>query len=108
MVNIAIVKQKMEEDFVSYKLHMFFQLMLDYEMLTLEEYQQIIYGTTDVKKLQLVKMGLTINIINRLDQDQQLTNVTIDENNNINANDKFEEYKKSVDDFYKFELSRFL
>ncbi len=72
MANIAIIKQKLEEDFVSYKLHMFFQLMNDYEMLSKEEYQKIIYGTTDKKKLHLVKTGLTMNIINRLEADKQL------------------------------------
>lgn len=108
MVNIAIVKQKMEEDFVNYKLHMFFQLMYDYELLTLEEYQLIIYGTTDAKKLQLVKMGLTINIINRLEDDGQFVNVSVDDNNNLSVNDAFERYKQGVDDFYRFELSKFL
>ncbi len=108
MANIAIVKQKMEEDFVSYKLHMFFQLMYDYELLTLEEYQLIIYGTTDEKKLQLVKMGLTINIINRLDDDGQLKNISIDENNNLITGGTFEHYKQGIDDFYRFELNKFL
>ena len=108
MANLAIVKLKIEEDFISYKLHMFFQLMYEYELLTLEEYQQIIYGTTDPKKLHLVKMGLTINIINRLDDDKQLENISIDSNNNLSANDKFRHYKDNVDDFYRFELNKFL
>lgn len=107
-VNIAIVKQKIEEDFVSYKLHMFFQLMYDYELLTKDEYNAIIYGTTDNKKLHLVKMGLTINIINRLDEDRQLANIAVDDNGNLAVNDAFESYKEKADDFYRFELNRFL
>ena len=82
--------------------------MYDYELLTLEEYQLIIYGTTDIKKLQLVKMGLTINIINRLDDDGQFGNIFIDDNNNLSANDAFEQYKQGVEDFYRFELNKFL
>jgi len=108
MVNIAIVKQKLEEDFVSYKLHMFFQLMYDYSLLSQDEYHTIIYGTTDPKKLRLVKMGLPINIINRLDEDGQLRNISIDDNNNLYANDAFDRYKREVEDFYRFELSKFL
>lgn len=108
MVNIAIVKQKMEEDFVSYILYMFFQLMFDYELLSLDEYQRIIYGTNDPKKMQLVKMGLTINIINRLDSDGQLKNISIDDNNNLFSSDEFKAYKDKVDDFYRFELNKFL
>lgn len=50
LANIAIVKQKIEEDFVSFKLRMFFQLMLDYSILSEDEYYEILYGTTDRKK----------------------------------------------------------
>jgi len=108
MANIAIVKQKLEEDFVSYKLHMFFQLMYDYGLLSKDEYHTIIYGTTDPQKLRLVKMGLTINIINRLGEDGQLGNISIDDNNNLYVNDAFNRYKQQVDDFYRFQLSKFL
>ena len=108
LVNIAIVKQKMEEDFVSFKLRMFFQLMLDYSILSDDEYYEILYGTTDRKKIYLVKTGLTINLINRLEKDDQLKNITFDSNGNLVSNELFNNYLDSTDDFYKFELSRFL
>lgn len=108
LVNIAIIKQKIEEDFVHYKLNMFFQLMYDYGIISTEEYHSIIYGTSDPKKLQLIKMGLPINIINRLEQDNQLNNITVDKYNNLDANEAFQKYKDSMDDFYRFELSRLL
>ena len=108
LVNIAIVKLKMEEDFVSFKLRMFFQLMLDYSILSEEEYFEILYGTTDRKKIYLVKTGLTINLINRLENDNQLKNITFDRNGNLITNDLFSAYLKKADDFYRFELSRFL
>ena len=108
LTNIAIVKQKLEDDFVGYKLNMFFQLMYDTNILTKEEYQMIVYGTTDKKKMDLIKMGLTINVINRLEEDKQIENIEIDINNNLSANDKFYAYKKEVDDFYRFELDKFL
>lgn len=108
LVNIAIIKQKIEEDFVHYKLNMFFQLMYDYGIISTEEYHSIIYGTSDPKKLQLIKMGLPINIINRLEQDNQLNNITVDKYSNLDANEAFQKYKDSMDDFYRFELSRLL
>ena len=108
LANIAIVKQKMEEDFVSFKLRMFFQLMLDYSILSDDEYYEILYGTTDRKKIYLVKTGLTINLINRLEKDDQLKNITFDKNGNLVTNDQFDAYLRRADDFYRFELSRFL
>lgn len=98
----------MEEDFVSFKLRMFFQLMLDYSILSDDEYYEILYGTTDRKKIYLVKTGLTINLINRLEKDDQLKNITFDSNGNLVSNELFNNYLDSADDFYKFELSRFL
>lgn len=108
LVNIAIVKQKMEEDFVSFKLRMFFQLMLDYSILNDNEYYEILYGTTDMQKIYLVKTGLTINLINRLEKDDQLKNITFDKNGNLVTNELFDTYLNGADDFYRFELSRFL
>lgn len=108
LINIAIVKQKIEEDFVSFKLRMFFQLMLDYSVLNEKEYYEILYGTTDTKKIHLAKTGLTINLINRLEKDNQLKNITLDKNGNLTANDLFYVYLNEADDFYKFELEHFL
>lgn len=108
LANIAIVKQKIEEDFVSFKLRMFFQLMLDYSILSEDEYYEILYGTTNRKKIYLVKTGLTINLINRLEKDDQLKNITFDRNGNLITNDLFGVYLNGADDFYRFELSRFL
>lgn len=108
LANIAIVKQKIEEDFVSFKLRMFFQLILDYSILSEDEYYEILYGTTDRKKIYLVKTGLTINLINRLEKDNQLQNITFDRNGNLVTNALFDAYLKGADDFYRFELSRFL
>lgn len=108
LVNIAIVKRKMEEDFVNFKLRMFFQLMLDYSILSDEEYYRVLYGTIDWKKIYLVKSGLKINLINRLEKDNQLKNITFDKNGNLITNDLFDAYLKEADDFYRFELSRFL
>ena len=108
LANIAIVKQKMEDDFVSFKLRMFFQLMKDYSILSEDEYNEILYGTTDRKKIYLVKTGLTINLINRLEKDGQLKNIKFNRNGNLVTNDLFDTYLEKADDFYRFELSRFL
>lgn len=108
LANIAIVKQKMEEDFIGFKLRMFFQLMFDYSILNEDEYHQILYGTIDKKKFFLVKTGLTINLINWLERDDQLKNITFDQNGNLMTNELFADYLRHSDDFYRFELSRFL
>ena len=108
LVNIAIIKQKIEEDFTGFKLRMIFQLMFEYEIITETEYFEIMYGTTDSKKIELMKMGLSISIINRLQEDGQLDNISFDAFGNVCTEPQYAAYRDSADDFYKFELDRYL
>lgn len=106
LINLAIIKQKQEEDFVSFKLFMFFQLMLDYNQMTEMEYEQIIYGSNNKIDIQLVKQGLPINLVTKLRNDNQMDNIYLDEYKNIQCKKAFEEYKNSLDDFLRFEIDR--
>jgi hypothetical protein len=108
LVNLAIVKLKIEDDFVSFKLNKFIVMLHDYDLITTNEYNEYVYGTTDQHKIELTKIGLNIGLINRLETDGQLKNVFLDEYNNLKANSDFNEYKNSANDFYRFELERFL
>lgn len=107
LVNLAIVKLKLENDFISYKLIKFFQLLFDYKILSEDYYHTLVYGTSDKKKINLLKQGLSINIINKLEADNQLDNIWINSNNLIEGNNKFEKYKETLDDFLKFEIDKY-
>ena len=48
------------------------------------------------------------NLINRLENDNQLRNISFDKNGNLETNASFDLYREKADDFYRFELSRFL
>lgn len=107
-VNLAIVKLKIEEDFIGYKLNKFIVMMKDYELITEEEYNNCIYGTNDKKKISLVKLGLSKSLILRLEKDNQISNLYLDENNNLKANSEFIVYKDTLSNFIKFEIDRLL
>lgn len=108
LINLAIVKIKLEEDFVSFKIHKFLQVMLYYDIISQEEYNITIYGTNSRKKLLLIKTGLSLNLISKLAKDGQLVNLFLDKNNNISYNQSFKDYKRTLDDFYKFELEKYM
>ena len=108
IVNISIIKIKLEEDFVSFKLNKFFQLMLDYEIISEDVYNYVVYGPNDRLILSLSKLGLSLNIINKLIADNQLENLSINNIGNLTYNEQFSEYKNASDDFFKFELDKFL
>lgn len=108
LLNLAIVKLKIEDDFINYKINGFLQAMLKMEFISQEEYNEIVYGTNDKKKLNLMKKGLTYNLINKFENDNQIENLSFDQYNNIIINDKFKEYRDTLDDFLKFEINKYI
>ncbi|MDR0468224.1 MAG: DEAD/DEAH box helicase [Campylobacteraceae bacterium] len=108
LINLVIVKIKMEEDFVSFTLNNFFNLMLGENLITENEYNQTIYGTTDTQKISLIKIGLPMNVLELLEKDNQLQNILLDKNKNFVTNDDFNKYKKTLDEFTQFKIDKFL
>ena len=82
--------------------------MLDYNQMREDEYERIIYGSNAKMDIQLVKQGLPINLVSRLRNDHQIENIYLDENNNIQCKEEFLEYKKTLDDFLRFEIDRII
>ncbi len=108
MVSISLLSQKIESDFISYKLNMFFQFMFDNEILSEDEYNNLLYGSSDPEILRYVKSGLTLSNINRLKKDGQLKNINFTDVNIPEGNNNFAEYLKNVDDLYRFELKKYI
>lgn len=106
LINLAVVKIKLEEDFVSFKLNNYFNLMIDLGLISKEEYEQIVYGTNDDTKIKYINMGLSINMINKLEKDSQIENISLDEYNNLIVNDTFKEYMSGLDEYSQFKLSK--
>ncbi|MED3052122.1 DEAD/DEAH box helicase [Bacillus thuringiensis] len=108
IINLAIVKLKIEEDFVNYHLNKLVVSLYDLSLISQEEYHLTVYGTNDDKKINLIKTGLSLNLISRLHTDNQLNNINLDINNNLVTNSHFEVYRNSIQGFYRFELDKFL
>ncbi|MBI0397558.1 DEAD/DEAH box helicase [Cyclobacterium marinum] len=107
-VNLAVVKLKMEDDFISYKLNKFVIMLYDYQLISKDDYNMFIYGTDDEKKISLTKSGLTINLIFKLDSDDQLKNIDFDPFNNLVANPKFKSYLDNLNDLHRYELNKYI
>ena len=107
IVNIAIIKQKIEDDFVSYKLSKFFQFLRDCELITDDEYALIRHGTKDESCLRLIKNGIPAHLVIRLKNDDQVKNLKI-ESENVIVTDNFVRYFNNLDDFNKFEIKKYI
>lgn len=108
LINYAIVKLKIEDDFISFKLNKFIVFLYDYNLISEEIYNQYIYGTTDKEIINYTKFGLNISLINRLKSENQLNNLSFDANNNLKANFSFRTYLNTLNDFKRFEIERFI
>jgi superfamily II DNA or RNA helicase len=108
LINLAIVKLQMEDDFISYTLNRFIEMMYDYKLITDKEYNLHIYGTENPKNIDLIKIGLNSSLIARLENDRQLENISLDKYGNLKYNKQFEDFLENVDDFYRFQINKLI
>ncbi|TWP28070.1 DEAD/DEAH box helicase [Apibacter muscae] len=110
LVNLAIVKLKIEEDFVNYKLISLIVFLRDFKIIPEKYYFNYIYGTTDEKVISLVRFGINISIINKLKNDDKLFYLDFDIYGNlkIKDKDKFNQYLKKQPELFKFEINKYI
>lgn len=106
--NIAIIKLKMEEDFISFKINKFIEMALDYRIITEDEYNTLIYGTINDEDLKLIKQGFPINLLNKMLNDEQIKNISFNECNMPVGNENLKKYYEKQDDFYKFQIEKYI
>lgn len=108
LVNWAIVKIKIEEDFVSFKLNKLIVFLYDFKIVSEDYYFKHLYGTADLRLIELVRFGLNLSIVKKLDNDNQLDNLVFDVNGNLTSNNAFSRYIANESDLFQFEINKYL
>lgn len=108
LANIALVKIKLEEDFVSYKLKRLITFLYDFEIITRDTYLNAIYGTNNEELINLTRVGLSPNIIKILKNNDQIKNIVQDSFGNYVANTKFRLFLENQSELFKFEVSKYI
>ena len=108
LINLSIIKVKIEEDFVSYKLNKLIVFLFDFGLISEDEYLIHVYGTTNRDLIKLVRLGLNSSIVNKLNDDEQISNLSLNEFGNLSANNLFNHYLELQNDFFQFEVRKFL
>ncbi len=108
LINLCIVKLKIEEDFVSFKLNKLIVFLYDFDLISKSEYYNYIYGTDDEELIKLARLGLSLNIVNKLLEDKQSENLKLDENGNLISNEIFNQYIELQSELFKFEINKYL
>lgn len=109
-VNLAIVKLKIEEDFISYQLTLLIAFLYDFGVIPKDYYYYYIYGTTDEKMINLARFGLNISIVTKLQEDNQADNLILDDNGNLSIKNKteFQKYLELQPVLFQFEIQKYL
>lgn len=108
LVNIALIKIKIESDFLSFILYKFANVLYDIELISEDEYNLFIYGSVSKETNDYIRLGLSSNIVSSLERNDQLKNLSLEKNGVIRPNKKFMDFFENQDDLFKFELSKFI
>lgn len=80
--------------------------MLDLKLISIDEYNETVLGTTNSDKIKLVNLGLSINMVNRLEEDGQLENISYDTFGNLIKNEHINAYFDTLDEYTKFKFEK--
>lgn len=108
LVNLLVVKTKIEQDFLSYQYLRAVSFLHDVRVISLDEYNMEIYGTTDIEKIQLLKLGITAGLLKILTKEKQIKNIERDKYGNIQGNIKLKEFCMQADDYTRFEIRKYI
>lgn len=108
LANIALVKIKLEEDFVSFKLKKLITFLYDFELITREAYFLAVYGTIDEDVINLTRIGLGPNVTKILRDNNQIENISFDQNGNLISNETFKVFLGSQSELFKFEINKYI
>ncbi|KOR07643.1 hypothetical protein ABW55_16665, partial [Acinetobacter sp. C15] len=92
MVNIALIKIKIESDFLSFTLYKFASVLFDIDLIDENEYNLFIYGTMSKETNDYIKLGLSSNIVISLEKNDQLKNLILNKNGVISSNNEFKKF----------------
>lgn len=108
LANLALVKIKMENDFVSYKINEYAKFLYKGNVISNAAYERFVYGSGNRIGSKLAQLGLGGSAINKLDRDGMLPHVKIDDLGRIEVSTDFKEYLTKQDDLFIFEFQKYI
>lgn len=106
-INLAVIKSKLEDDFLSYKFAKIVKSLYDLELINEDLYNSYLYNTTDKEVINLLKLGFSFQLVNFIKENKLENEIKIS-NIGITVSDKFQEVLSNEDDFIQFEIKKFI
>lgn len=108
LVNLLIIKTKIEQDFLSYQYLRAVSFLRDVKIISKDEFNIEIYGTADETKIDLLKLGITAGLLKILNSENQIKNIEKDQYGNIQGNAELKRFYMTSDDYTKFEIEKYI
>lgn len=105
--NLAIVKLQIDEEYVSHEISLLVNTLLKFEIISQSDYDKFFYGTSDSKELEILQLGISRTLFNKLKEDGQLDNIFLDDYGNAKASENLKEYIGNQKGIEKFELEQY-
>lgn len=106
-VNLAVIKSKLEDDFLSYKFAKIVKSLFDLELIDDDLYNIFLYNTTNKEIINLMKLGFSFQLINFI-KDNKMENEIKISNTGITVSEKFLQTLSNEDDFIQFEITKYI
>ena len=107
MYNIAIIKLQTDDEFVDFEIGLLVNSLREFNIISDDLYNLFMFGTNEIKELQISQLGLSKNLYNTLKKDNQIQNIEFDDFHNPRANHHLREYILSKQGIEKFELEQY-
>lgn len=107
LCNLAIMKLKVDEDYVKYEITLLLNTLLEFHIITQDEFDYFIFGTKNEKELNILRLGITRSMYRKLKEDDMIKNIIYDQYGNPEANKDLELYIKAQKGIAKFELEQY-
>lgn len=108
LINLLIVKTKIEQDFIGFQYKRAVAFLHDCGVITDNQFNYEIYGTADVEQIGMLNIGLSRGLLSFLDKNNQLHNIRFDEYGNLTGNSKIKQFRNLQDSFVQFELDKYI
>lgn len=108
LVNLLVVKTKIEQDFISFQYNRAVGFLHDYRIITDDQYNMEIYGTTDEKQINMLNYGISMGILSLLTKNEQLKNIWLDNYGNLIGNNELRMFRNKQDSFIRYELDKYI
>lgn len=108
LTNLIIVKTCIEQEFLNYQYKRAVGFLYEAGYISTERFNEEIYGTNDVKKIELINLGLSMSLLNTLEKQSQIQNLYLDKFGNVSGDAELKRFRNQQNDFVKFEIDKYI